>query len=173
MSRGRLFGVAVILAMILAPQAAWGQKKSVRRKPAAPAPAPPPDLRPQAGEIAEQIRLLSRFLFVFGKVVNGLEAARDQSRRNQTTPAVEASFKQSRESLISSVNGLGSGIDELISSFRNDPNLQIQYLKLGAARDSVTDAAQLVANQQYDEAGTALTTAIERLTETIISMRLR
>lgn len=172
MKRPVMLGVVVVLTMILIPQAGWAQKRSTRRKPAGAAPAPPPDLRPRATEVAEQIKLLSRFLFVFGKVANGLEVARDQARRNQTSPAIEARNRQSREALVSGISGLATGIDNIVNSFKSDPNLQVQYLKLAAARDAVNEAAQFAAGQQYEEAGSALTAAIERLTETIISMRL-
>lgn len=138
----------------------------------APPPAPAPDMRRQADEVAERIRLLSRFILVYGKVVNGLEVARDQAARNLTSPAIEASNKQTRDGLVASIDRLAAGIGELTDSFKSDPDLQIQYLRIAAARDAVTEAAGLADRQRYDEAGASLVTAVGHLTDTILSMKL-
>ena len=173
MAVSRLAGslLPALLVLGLLTGAALAQKRSSRaRKP--PAPAPAPDMRPQAGEVAEQIRLLSRFIFVYGKVVNGLEVARDQSARSQTSPATEARVRQTRDGLVSGIERLATGISALTDSFKGDPGLQIQYLRIAAARDAVNEAAGLAGRQQFEEAGTSLVTAVGHLTETIISMKL-
>jgi len=162
----------LLLVCSLASGTGLAQKRSTKRKAAPLAPPPPPDMRPHASEVAEQIRLLSRFLFVYGKVANGLEIARDQAARKQTTPAIEARNRQTLEGLVAGIDRLAGSIENLTESFKNDPQMQIQYLRIAGARDAVTEAADLANRQQFEEAGLALVTAIERLTETIISMKL-
>lgn len=162
--------LAVLVIGLLA-GAVTAQKRGGKVRKAVP-PAPVPDMRRQADEVAEQIRLLSRFILVFGKVVNGLEVARDQAERNLTSPAIEASNRQTREGLVASIDRLAAGIGELTESFKSDPGLQIQYLRIAAARDAVTEAAGLAARQRFDEAGSSLVTAVGHLTDTILSMKL-
>ncbi|MFM8395342.1 MAG: hypothetical protein ACKOB4_15620, partial [Acidobacteriota bacterium] len=156
----------------LASETALAQKRITRKKAATAAAPPPPDMRPHASEVAEQIRLLSRFLFVYGKVANGLEVAREQAARKQTSPAIEARNRQTREGLVAGIDRLAGSIENLTESFKDDPQMQIQYLRIAGARDAVSEAADLANRQLYEEAGQSLVTAIERLTETIISMKL-
>lgn len=166
-----IVAIAIVTTLEL-PVAA--QKRTGRPgRPAKPAPAPPPfDMRPGARQIAEQIGIVSRFIFIYGKVVNGLEVARDQAKRGETSAAIEARNRQTRETLVRSIGGLRTGIESVATAFQAEPQLQIQYLKLGAASDAVGEAEQLAGEGRFDEAGTALSTVIQRLTETIISMKL-
>ncbi|MFZ4984745.1 MAG: hypothetical protein ACOYLF_04700 [Blastocatellia bacterium] len=163
--------VLALLALGLMAGTVTAQKRSSRARKTT-KPAPTPDMRLQAGEVAEQIRLLSRFIFVYGKVVNGLEVAREQAARNQTSPAIETRNRQTRDGLVASIERLAAGISTLTDSFRSDPGLQIQYLRIAAARDAVSEAAGLAGQQQFDEAGAALVSAVNHLTETILSMKL-
>jgi len=165
-----LAGLVLMISGLTAEPVLAQRRSNKGRKP--PVPAPVPDMRPKATEVAEQIRTLSRFIFVYGKLVNGLEVAREQTARNQTSPTIEARNKQTREGLVSGIERLGAGIGTLTDSFQSDPTLQIQYLRIAAARDAVNDAAGLAAQQQFDEAGNSLLQAINHLTDTILSMRL-
>ena len=143
-----------------------------KRRPARTAPAPPVDMRPQAQLVSEQITILSRFVFVYGKVVNTLEVARDKAQQNQTSAEIEARNRQSVGKLVRGIRGLADGIDNLAMTFKAEDRLQIQYLKIAAAKDAVAEASQMAAADKFEEAGTSLIVAIERLTETIISMKL-
>jgi hypothetical protein len=104
--------VLALLALGLMAGTVTAQKRSSRARKTT-KPAPTPDMRPQAGEVAEQIRLLSRFIFVYGKVVNGLEVAREQAARNQTSPAIETRNRQTRDGLVASIERLAAGISTL------------------------------------------------------------
>ncbi len=173
--RNRRSIVVLAIALIAITTAATLRVEAQQKRPRKPVPAPTPpplDLRPRAQQVAEQIGIVSRFLFLYGKVVNGLEVARDQAKRGETSATIEARNKQTRETLVRSISGLRTGIDNVASTFQQEPQLQIQYLKLGVAIDAVADAERLAAEGDFDEAGAALSTAIGRLTETIISMKL-
>ncbi len=152
---------------------AFAQKRGTRKKAPAETPAPVVDMRPLATEVGAQIGLLSRFLFVYGKAANGLEAAREQATRNQTTPAIDALNRKSRERLVVEIERMAGSIETMTESFRNDPQLQIQYLRIAGARDAILEAADQANREMYTEAGLSLVNAIDRLTETIISMKLK
>ena len=131
-----------------------------------------PDMRPEALQVAAQIKNVSNFIYVFGKIVNGLEVAEDQAKRNEASPAVQAKTKQSKDALVASINGLRAGLENLARSFQANSRLQVQYLKLSYATEAAANAERLAAAGRYDEAGKSLVTVIERLTDTMISMRL-
>ena len=148
------------------------RSKSRRGTAAAPAPTPVPDMRPEAALVAEQIKSISKFLFVYGKIVNGLEIAEDQAKRGQVSPAVQTKNKQNRDALVASITGLKTGLDGVVKNFQANPRMQVQYLKISYAAESVATAEQLASGGQYDEAGKSLAAAVDKLTDVIMSMRL-
>lgn len=172
MKRISIFVLTVLVALCCAlPMSSSAQKKP-RRRAATPAPTPVPDMRAEALQVAEQIKNVSKFVYIYGKVANGLEIAEDQAKRGQATPQIQAKTKQSKDALIANINGLRAGLDNLVKSFKASSRLQVQYLKLSYAAEAAASAEQLATAGRYDEAGKALVTVIERLTDTLTTMRL-
>ncbi|MBS1787938.1 MAG: hypothetical protein JST85_09465 [Acidobacteria bacterium] len=134
-------------------------------------PTPTPDLRVEAGQVADQIKNFSKFIYIYGKVVNGFELADDQARSGSMTPAAAAKNRESKEALLANVRNLKVGVENLTQSFRNNPRLQVYALKLSFAVDAARDAERLATGGRYDDAGKSLVTVIERLTDTVLSMR--
>jgi len=181
LKRVSTFTVIVLIALGAASQAhslAQQQKQQPKqqKKRAArsvkPTPTPTPDMRAEATQVATQIKNVSNFIYIYGKVVNGLEVADDQVKNNQMSPEIQTRNKASRDMLIDSMNKLRVGLDNLANSFQANPRLQVQYLKLSYATEAALNAGRLAAAGRYDEAGKFLVTLVERLTDTIISMRL-
>lgn len=129
-------------------------------------------MRPEALQVAAQIKNVSNFIYVFGKIVNGLEIAEEQVKRNESSPAIQAKTKQSKDALVARISDLRAGLENLARSFQANPRLQVQYLKLSYATEAAANAERLAAAGRYDEAGKTLVIVIERLTDTMISMRL-
>ena len=154
-----------------APQSPSRRRPVARPKPT-PTPTPPPSMRPRAVEVAEQIALLSRFVFLYGKIVNGLEVAEEQARLEKPSPEVAASTQRTREALVQKIAELDEGVSALMGRFQADLQLQVQYLRLAKASDALKEASQLASSGQFHEAGLSLTVAIERLTDTIVTMKL-
>src|SRR5262245_63739509 len=71
-----------------------------------PTPTPTPDMRAEAAQVATQIKNVSNFIYIYGKVVNGLEVADEQAKNNQTSPEIQTKTKASRDALIDSINKL-------------------------------------------------------------------
>ncbi|QQS46729.1 MAG: hypothetical protein IPM66_23045 [Acidobacteriota bacterium] len=160
------------LLIVLWSGEAVAQKKRTTRRPPATKPAPVVDMRPEANLVSEQITTFTKFLYVYGKIVYGLEFADEQAKHGQSTPEVAAQNKKSRDALIANIGGLRTGLEKVVQEFKANPRLQVQYLKLSYASEAATNAERLASANRYDEAGQALVTAIERMSETIISMRL-
>lgn len=148
------------------------QKKPVGKKTTKPAPAPTPDMRAQAGLVAGQIKNVSNFIYLFGKIVNGFEVADEQAKSNQLPDKIAAMNKESKEKLVAKIKDLRAGLEGLATGIQADQSLQVQYLKISYATEAVVDAERLTQAERYDEAGKSLIAVVERLTDTIVSMRL-
>jgi hypothetical protein len=121
--------------------------------------------------VADQLKLVSRFIFVYGKIANGLELAADQAKRGEVSPAITERNQKVKDSTVANIAALKEGIDKVGLELKANDRLQVQYLKLTSASDAVASAQQLASNGSFDEAGKALVLAVEKLTETIISLR--
>lgn len=137
-----------------------------------PTPTPTPDMRAEASLVATQIKNISNFIYIYGKIVSSLELADEQAKNNLTSPEIQAKNKQSKDALIGRIRDLKTGVDDMANNFKANPRLQVQYLKLSYAADAVLKAERLAAAGRYNEAGQSLVTVVERLTDTIVSMRL-
>ncbi len=174
MKRYSILIFSILIALFLAlPDRSYAQKKKPAPKRSSIAPAPVIDMRPEATKVAEQIKNITRFLYIYGKIANSLEIAEDQVKRGQTSAAIEAKNKQSKDTLVSSISGLRTGLDTVVKSFQANTRLQVQYLKISYAAESMANAEQLAKAGRYDEAGKALTAVVDRLADTMTSMRLQ
>jgi len=151
------------------------QPKQQQKRPtrgAKPTPTPTPDMRAEASEVATQIKNVSNFIYIYGKVVNGLEVADEQAKSNQASPEIQAKIKESKDKLIAKIRDVRIGLEGLANGFQASPRLQVQFLKVSYATEAAVNAERLAAAGRYNDAGKFLVTVVERLTDTIISMRL-
>jgi hypothetical protein len=180
LKRVSIFTVIVLIALGAASQARSAaqqkqQPKQQQKRPtrgARPTPTPAPDMRAEASEVAAQIKNVSNFIYIYGKVVNGLEVADEQAKSDQASPDIQAKIKESKDKLIAKIKDVRIGLEDLANNFQANPRLQVQYLKLSYATEAVLNAERLAAAGRYNDAGKFLVTVVERLTDTIISMRL-
>ncbi len=122
-------------------------------------------------KVGVQISNVTKFIYVYGKVVNGLEFAAEQAKTNPATDVVAAKNQQAKDGVVANISNLKAGIDNLARSFQSDTRLQVQYLKLTGATDAVASAQQAAGAARYDEAGKFLVTAVEKLTEALLSVK--
>jgi hypothetical protein len=179
LKRVTIFTAIVLVALGALSQAhSFAQQQQQKQRPRKPAgakakPTPTPDMRAEAAQVAAQIKKVSNFIYVYGKVVNGLQFADEQAKNeNQTSAKIQALNKENKDKLVASVRGVRAEIEGLAKSFEGNPRLQVQYLKLNFAAGAALDAERLAAAGQYDDAGKSLVAVVERLMDAIMSMRL-
>src|SRR5262245_30644373 len=169
----RLLILSMAVVLILSGLAEAQQKRSTaKKKTTTPVKPVTPDLRPEANQVAEQLKLLTRFIYVYGKTANGLEVAeQDAAQGGASSADLQAKLKQRRASLVTSFGGIKEGIDRLAQRFHQNQYLQIQYLKVLSASEAIASAQQLAANGKFDEAGRTLVAAAERLADAAVATR--
>jgi hypothetical protein len=180
LERISIFLAIILIALAVASQAPSFAQQSQQQKPrqkkpasrAKPKPTPTPDMRAEAAQVATQIKNVSNFIYIYGKIVNTLQIDEDQVKRQETSPEIQAKIKKSKAALISRIRDLRAGLENLARSFEGNPRLQVQYLKLSYAAEASRDAEDFASSGQYEEAGRSLIAVVERLTDTLISMRL-
>jgi hypothetical protein len=164
--------IALLTVTLLAPSAALSQtrNRSTRQKPAPAAPAQRVSQVRTSGatQVAEQIKLLTQFIYVLGKVTSSIAAADEAARRNEASPAT---VQESKARVRSSIQGFRERLDKLEIDFRAAPELQPFYIKLaGVAAGAATAEEQATANQ-LNAAGQTLLNVVNRLTDVLVVMR--
>ena len=119
-----------------------------------------------ANRVATQIKNLSRFLYLVGGVVKGIEAIDAQSKDGQTSPTNEKNKAQLRASF----TDFRVGIDALEVHFRGTPELQPYYTKLVGSASGAAAAEQQAAAGQFNQACNNLLGVLGRLTDVLVAM---
>lgn len=124
-----------------------------------------------AGRVADQIKVLTRFLYLLGGVAKSIEAADVAAQRNEASPTIVEQTQKSKETVKTSLRNVREGLDKLEIDFRSTPDLQRYYTRLaGVAAGAATAEEQAGANQ-FDQAGRSLLGVVNRLTDVLLEMR--
>ena len=167
--------IVCIACMMLLPTAALGQKKkrpSTARRPRTVAPQKTAEIvRDGATRVADQIKILTKFVYLLGGVAKGLEQADEAIRRHEASPAVIDQTQKSKAVVKTSLQNVREGLDKLELDFRTTPELQLYYIKLGGVATEAATAEQQAAANQFDQAGRTLLGVVNRLTDVLLGMR--
>ena len=164
--------IAALAVVVLVPTVTSAQT----RKRSTPRPAPTPDRvavvrNSGATRVGDQIKNLSRFIYLLGGVAKGLEQVEEAVRRKEASPAVLQQAEQTKTTIRNSVRNVREGLDKLEIDFRATPELQPYYIKLAGSAAGAVTAEQQAANNQFDAAGRSLLGVINRLTDVLLIMR--
>jgi hypothetical protein len=124
-----------------------------------------------ATRVADQIKNLTRFLYLLGGVAKGIEAADDAARRGDASSAVQEQTAKSKATVKTSLENVRVGLDKLETDFRAAPELQRYYIKLAGSASGAATAEEQAAAGQYDQAGRSLLGVVNRLTDVLLDMR--
>jgi hypothetical protein len=167
---------ASLVAILIVPAAALGQtrKRSTGSRTSSTAAATQRVTQARtagAQRVADQIKLMTKFVYLLGGVTSGIAAVDEAAKRNEATPELLQRNQQNKATVKTSIQGFREGLDKLEIDFRNQPELQPFYIKLaGSAAGAATAEDQAAANQ-FDAAGRSLVNVISRLADVLVIMR--
>ncbi|HSP62336.1 MAG TPA: hypothetical protein VLQ90_05070 [Pyrinomonadaceae bacterium] len=124
-----------------------------------------------ATRVAEQIKNLTRFLYLLGGVAKGIEELDVAARSNQGSPTVLQQNEQNKAKLRSTFQDFRVGLDQLEISFRSTPELEQYYLKLAGSASGAATAEDQAAAGHFDQAGRTMLGVVNRLTDVLLAMR--
>lgn len=124
-----------------------------------------------ATKVADQIKNLSRFLYLLGGVAKGIEELDAAARSSQGSPTALQQNEQNKAKVRASFQDFRVGLDQLEIYFRATPGLQGYYLKLAGSASGAATAEEQAAAGHFDQAGRTLLGVVNRLTDVLLVMR--
>lgn len=168
--------ITLLTILLLSPSTVFGQtrNRSSRQRPTTPAQAQARvmQVRTQGAQrVAEQIKLLSRFIYLLGGANSGIAAVDEAVRRNEASPTLVQQNQQSKTRVKSSISAFREGLDKLEIDFRATPELQPYYIKLAGVAAGAASAEEQAAANQFDRSGRTLLDVVNRLADVLVVMR--
>lgn len=166
--------IALLVAILIAPSAALGQtrRRSTPRTSTPTAAQRVAQARTAgATRVADQIKFMTRFIYLLGGVTSGIAAVDEAAKRNEATPELLQRNQQNKVTVKTSIQGFREALDKLEIDFRNQPELQPYYIKLAGSAAGAARAEEQAAANQFDAAGRTLLNVISRLADVLVVMR--
>jgi len=164
----------LIIAMVLFPLSSFAQtrKRTATKSSRASTARKASEVeRAGAQQVAEQIKILTRFIYLLGGVAKGLEGVDDAARRNEASAAIIDQAARNKATVRSSIQSVREGLDKLEIDFRATPELQRYYIKLAGVAAGAANAEDQAAANQFDKAGRTLLDVVNHLTDVLLEMR--
>jgi hypothetical protein len=164
----------ILTCLILSPVAAQAQKRrtpSKKGKTTASKTDTSLEVRGGAERVAEQIKVLSKFLYLLGGVARSIETADAAAQRGDASQSIVNQTQQSKSTVRNSIQSLREQLDQLELDFRLKPELQRYYTSLAGSAASAAQAEDEAANNKFDKAGRTLLTVVNRLADVLLEMR--
>ena len=167
--------ITLLAVVILTPSTAFSQTRSRSSKPK-PATASTQRAGAQvrtagATRVADQIKFLTKFIYLLGGVSSSIAAVDEAAKRNEASPAVLQQNQQSKAQVKASIQGFRETLDKLEIDFRGTPELQPYYIKLAGVAAGAATAEEQAAANKFDASGRTLLNVINRLTDVLLIMR--
>jgi hypothetical protein len=114
-------------------------------------------------KLADRIKALSQFLYLYGRLSKDLELTGAQSASSDTVA-------KSRAALVANIGNVRQGLDDLVAQFRFTPGLQQQSEMIKAAAERAAEAEASASAGQYNQAGLTLVEVVRQLTDALVEM---
>ena len=124
-----------------------------------------------ATKVANQIKNLTRFVYLLGGVAKGIEQVDEAARKNEASPAALDQNDRNKATVKTSLENVRAGLDQLEIDFRGTPELEQYYLKLAGSASGAADAEAQAAAGRFDQAGRTMLGVVNRLTDVLLAMR--
>jgi|SRR4051794_17093105 hypothetical protein len=124
-----------------------------------------------ATTVADQVKNLSRFLYLYGGIAKDLQSVDAAIKRGESSPSVVEQTTRSKATVKTSLANVRDGLDKLEADFSSNPALRPFYPGLlGSSADAV-QAMQLADSGQYEASGRVLIKVVNRLTDVLAVLR--
>jgi hypothetical protein len=127
--------------------------------------------RQGAIRVADQVKTLTRFIYLLGGVAKGIEQTDEAIRRNQASPTLVEQVNRNKATVKTSLQNVRVGLDSLEINFRTTPELQRYYIQLAGVAAGAAKAEEYASAGQYDRAGRSMLDVVNRLTDVLVAMR--
>ncbi|MDX6530335.1 MAG: hypothetical protein QOH41_2625 [Blastocatellia bacterium] len=124
-----------------------------------------------ATKVADQIKNLTRFVYLLGGVAKGIEQVDDAAKKNEASPTALQQNEQNKATVKTSLENVRLGLDQLEIYFRSTPELQGYYTKLVGSASGAASAEEQAAAGHFDQSGRTLLGVVSRLTDVLLVMR--
>lgn len=169
--------ILVLVCLLLLSTTALSQTRSRTTKRATPAPkaseqqAIADAKTAGATKVAEQIKNLTRFVYLLGGVAKGIEQVDEAAKKNEASPTAQQQNEQNKTTVKNSLRNVREGLDQLEIYFRATPGLLDGYLKLAGSASGAATAEDQAAAGHFDQAGRTMLGVVNRLTDVLLVMR--
>jgi hypothetical protein len=166
----------IVLAclLVLTASSAFGQTRrrtaSRKSRPASTSKAAAVPAGAVATRVAEQIKSIGRFLYLYGPISRDLAASEAAAQNNQSA---SDTIQLNKTKLRDAFHNYRVQMDELETTFSGSSELRPYYTKLLGVAASAAQAEDAVAASRYDQAGRSLLDVMNRLTDVLVDMQAR
>lgn len=127
--------------------------------------------RTAATRVADQIKSLGRFLYLYGPISKDLASSEAGAQGAQSSATASEAIQRNRAKLREVFQNYRAQMDELENLFSGSAELRVYYTRLLGVAASAAQAEEAVASGRYDEGGKALLDVMSRLTDVLLLMR--
>jgi hypothetical protein len=160
-----------VCVLLVLPDAALGQSRSRRtstqrrRASSSSSSTQLESVQANSGRIrlADQIKTLTRFLYLYGRFSKDLELTGAQAEASDVA-------NRTRAALADNLRNIRAGLDQLETQFRMTPGLERHYRRLAGVAQRASDAEARVSANQLDQAGRTLVEIVNQLTDVLVEM---
>jgi TolA-binding protein len=169
--------ILVLVCLLLLSTTALAQTRSrTTRRGAPPSKTAAPSVNSEAKtagatKIAEQIKNLTRFVYLMGGVAKGIEQVDEAAKKNEASPTALQQNAQNKATVKNSLQNVREGLDQLEVYFRSTPGLEGYYRTLVGSASGAAAAEDLAAAGRFDQAGRTMLGVVNRLTDVLLLMR--
>ncbi|HJR08314.1 MAG TPA: hypothetical protein VJ842_13725 [Pyrinomonadaceae bacterium] len=121
--------------------------------------------------LTDELKTLTRFLYLYGRTSIGVENNEKQAREGgAVSPEAQAILNRSRATVLESLGNIRDRLDKLELYFRTTPGLEQHYRRLSGVGATAATAEQRANSGQLDAAGRALIEVANQLADVLLEM---
>jgi hypothetical protein len=121
--------------------------------------------------LAQQIKTLSQFLYLFGGISKGIESVDQAARDRMSSSASIEQNQRIKAKVKESIGNVRQGLDKLEADFRINPALRSHYTYVAGVAGIGQAAESQAAADRFDEAGRSLLKAVNQLADALAAIR--